>query len=116
MSLYDIAEKDVRAIADDSGVLERGYDYYLLGNVASLEVVGDTLQAEVEGSYANEYDVMVAVDEDGGIEAECDCPYDGWACKHIVAVLYSWLHDERNTSEAAEEEPSDLVSRRANEQ
>ena len=116
MSLYDIAEKDVRAIAADSGVLERGYDYYLSGKVASLEVVGDTLQAEVEGSYANEYDVMVAVDEDGGIEAGCDCPYDGWACKHIVAVFYSWLHDERNAPGAAEEEPSDLAPRRANEQ
>ena len=111
MSLYDITEKNIRTIAADSGVLERGYDYYLSGNVASLEVVGDTLQAEVEGSYANMYDVMVAVDEDGGIEAECDCPYDGWACKHIVAVLYSWLHDERNTSGAAEEETPDLASR-----
>ena len=51
---------------------------------------GETLAAEVVGTYV--YHVEVAVRPDG-IEAHCTCPYDwGGYCKHIGALILKWIH------------------------
>ncbi|MGD9506182.1 MAG: SWIM zinc finger domain-containing protein, partial [Syntrophobacteraceae bacterium] len=47
----------------------------------------------VAGNYGD-YDVAIE-QADGTIEASCDCPYDGYPCKHIVAVLLSFLDNRR---------------------
>lgn len=72
---------------------ERGEDYYDSGMVESVVRRGSRLFAEVLGSEEDPYHVGVALRE-GDFEASCTCPYDwGGYCKHIVAVLLTWIHD-----------------------
>lgn len=72
---------------------ERGRDYYESGMVESVVRRGSRLFAEVLGSEEDPYHVGVAFQEDD-FRASCTCPYD-WEgyCKHVVAVLLTWIHD-----------------------
>lgn len=72
---------------------ERGQDYYESGMVESVVRRGSRLFAEVLGSEEDPYHVGVAFQEDD-FRASCTCPYDwGGYCKHVVAVLLTWIHD-----------------------
>lgn len=93
MKLKDITEEDIWDIADYSAILARGLNYYETGQIESMDVSGEKITAKVRGSYGM-YDVEIAI-EDGKIHADCDCPYDGYGCKHIVAVLYKWVKGEK---------------------
>jgi uncharacterized Zn finger protein len=72
----------------------RGEDYYNSGAVVSLIQRGDTIEAEVEGSQYEPYQVQVTFDAGGITDASCTCPYDwgGW-CKHIVATLLACIEE-----------------------
>ena len=77
----------------DGKVFERGYDYWKRGAILSVVKSGNTLRAKVEGSDFKPYRVVINWQEDGSVEAQCNCPYaedwDEW-CKHIVAVLLQY--------------------------
>jgi len=81
----------------------RGQDYYEQGAVRHIVRRGQQLQAEVEGSQYEPYQVQIILDEGGIFDADCTCPYDwgGW-CKHIVATALTCLHHP----EAIVERPS----------
>ncbi len=72
---------------------ERGREYYYSGMVESVVRRGNRLFAEVLGSEEEPYHVGVNLQGDD-FSASCTCPYD-WEgyCKHIVAVLLTWIHD-----------------------
>ena len=71
----------------------RGEDYYHSGAVYELQKRGNTIIAEVEGSSYEPYQVTIELTEDEIISTYCTCPYDwGGDCKHIVAVLLTYLH------------------------
>lgn len=74
-------------------ILKRGEKYYKQGAVMNLEEIDSNIwEAEVEGNEL--YSVEVKLKSNNSITAyECDCPYDGDLCKHIVAVLFA-LKDE----------------------
>lgn len=78
----------------ESGSFARGREYYKQGAVDAVVRRGDTIQAEVEGSEYEPYDVSATLLATGGIVARCSCPYEGggW-CKHIVAVLLHCLNE-----------------------
>ena len=72
---------------------ERGMDYYDSGMVESAVLRGNQLFADVLGSEWEPYRVGVALQEDS-FSASCTCPYDwGGYCKHVVAVLLTFIHD-----------------------
>ena len=77
----------------DETILARGQDYFISGNVVSLEYDDDVWTAEVEGSEY--YTVTASISSSGDIIAtDCDCPYDwGPHCKHQVAVFFA-IRDE----------------------
>ena len=91
MGRYDITEKEIRRIADSDEILERGRRYYLNGNVCTIRFFEGTITAKVKGHYGT-YDVEIEIDEDSVLDYSCDCPYNGYGCKHIVAVLYKFLN------------------------
>ena len=78
----------------NSVIFGRGQEYFKNGNVTDLEYDEDTdsITADVEGNYDN-YSVEVNA-EDGDIEANCDCLYDGYPCKHIVAVMLEFVENQ----------------------
>ena len=72
---------------------ERGMNYYDSKVVESPIQRGNRLFAEVLGSEWEPYSVGVTFQE-GDFNASCTCPYDwGGYCKHIVAVLLTFIHD-----------------------
>ncbi len=105
------SEDDLYRWATDASI-ERGWDYYESGAVASLVRQGDELQAKVWGSDVEPYRVRVYFDARGmPVDAECTCPYDwgGW-CKHIVATLLAYLNEPETVRERPplEEQVADL--------
>ena len=74
-------------------IFRRGDDYYEDGLVEELEETAPgTWCAVVAGTMDYETEVRI---KDGEIVSwDCDCPYDGYMCKHVVAVLLK-LRNER---------------------
>ena len=69
-------------------IVERGEDYYERGMIKSVKKVSDSeYVAAVCGSEDNAYTVTVKTNGEEVTEMNCDCPYEGKVCKHIIAVL-----------------------------
>jgi uncharacterized Zn finger protein len=97
----------------------RGESYYQ--NEAIFDTVrrGNELEGRSEGSGYTPYHVRTTLDEDGNIlTASCTCDYDwGGDCKHIVALLLTYLHEPGLFEERApvqdalaERSPEELVA------
>jgi len=85
-----ITEAEIRSLATARSY-ERGEDYYYTHAVTDLQKRGDMVSADVSGSSYEPYHVTIDVVEDEIISTFC--PYDwGGICKHIVAVLLSYVH------------------------
>ena len=82
----------IRQFADSKTIYDRGRRYFTSGRILSFEILddGNRIQADVNGNYGG-YRVTIRNDEGENPEADCDCPYDGYICKHIVAVLLHYL-------------------------
>ena len=93
MTLTDMTREYIERFAG-STMFERGSGYYRSGNVTDLEYDGDaaTITADVEGNY-DDYYVRVS-EENGMIRANCDCPYDGYPCKHMAAVMLEFAENK----------------------
>ena len=78
-----------------SVIVSRGRSYFRSGMVLSLSHSGNQVNAVVEGSGRNEYQVHLTFAKDGYtlLRSDCSCPYFD-DCKHVVAVLYA-LEEER---------------------
>ncbi|MBP8972641.1 MAG: SWIM zinc finger family protein [Anaerolineae bacterium] len=81
----------------------RGESYYHKGAIFDTVRRGHDLEGRCEGSDYAPYHVRVTLDEKGGVkEASCTCPYDrGGDCKHIVALLLTYLHEPECFAERA---------------
>ena len=67
-------------------IYARGEEYYRVGAVHDLcEEARGEWWAYVEGTQ--DYRVNIGLNGDELEEWECDCPYDGEFCKHVVATL-----------------------------
>ena len=65
------------------------------------------LKAECQGSQPSPYHVEATLDDDGIADAECSCPMGGGGyCKHVVALLLTWVEAPENFSELASLEES----------
>jgi len=94
MQIKDLTKKDILKIADSRKIFWRGEIYYRSGKIKIIDVSwgANEITAEVEGRDSSRlYNVEIYFDE-YGISADCDCPYNGYGCKHIVAVLLEFLH------------------------
>jgi len=113
MKLTDLTKKRVKDFAAPV-IYQRGHDYYVNGMVTELsyDPEYDILEAEVEGNYGN-YDVEIELDEDGEIFADCNCPYDGYPCKHIVAVLLTFISDKTKYLHQAKKQRQNFKSMEA---
>lgn len=101
MTIPALGEATIRQHSSEDS-FRRGQAYERQGAVIALVQRGAELEAEVEGSQYEPYQVRVTFDPGGVTGAMCSCPYDwgGW-CKHIVAVLLACLR----SPEAVEERP-----------
>jgi uncharacterized Zn finger protein len=98
-TLPRLTETDIRDRATDSS-FERGRDYYMDGAVLEIVRRENRLTAEVEGSSYDPYQVTITLGQRGIENAYCTCPYDwGGDCKHIVAVLLTYIHSSEEVEE-----------------
>jgi uncharacterized Zn finger protein len=72
----------------------RGESYYYRGAIFDTVRRGNELEGRCEGSEYTPYHIRVTLDEAGDVgAASCTCAYDwGGDCKHIVALLLTYLH------------------------
>lgn len=91
-SNYELTLADIKSLADNK-VFSRGQGYYKDGSIANTVKRDDELEATCKGSYAKPYRVWARLGKSGVVEMRCNCEYDwGGACKHIVAMLLTYLH------------------------
>lgn len=70
-------------------IYERGWNYFQSGAVTKIWIEDNKLLARVLGSRGN---YKVEIEEQGGkLDWKCNCPYDGYVCKHIVAAGLEFL-------------------------
>ena len=82
---------------------ERGRRYFLQGAIFDARRQGSTLKAYCEGSRPEPYRVRVTFTSKGIKEAECSCPVgSGGRCKHVAALLLTWLHRPEEFREVEE--------------
>jgi len=84
----------IRARATEQS-FARGESYYHSGAIFDTVRRGSELEGRCEGSDYAPYHIRVVLDGAGNIDtASCTCPYDwGGDCKHIVALLLTFLHE-----------------------
>lgn len=92
---------------------QKGYDYYrgwAIFNSSWQSIPGGVaLTAYCEGSRASSYRLQVELDSGGIWTAFCTCLYDrGGDCKHIVALLLTYLHRPEEFSE--QKSPAELLA------
>lgn len=88
--LMSITEQQVSHL--DQEVAEgKGWDFYCNGQVVQSTVFQDRLSGIVVDDF-NQYNVEIKIDKDQ-IIGTCNCSVRGQICKHIVALLYSWVND-----------------------
>ncbi len=99
MDLKSLTRADVRDIADSLQIFQRGEQYHATGAVYQMRVSPGEITARVRGNYGS-YTTTI-LDDSGFLETDCDCPYDGDVCKHIVAVLLNYLEGGEQAVEPA---------------
>ena len=87
--LYDTDQ--LQAVAEEA-VVKEGLAYFKEDRVMDLAWDESSLRARVEGSDPDApYSTELSYDADGALRVSCDCAAArGEACKHAVAVLYSY--------------------------
>ncbi|MDQ0157687.1 SWIM zinc finger family protein [Robertmurraya andreesenii] len=89
----------------DKIILDRGYNYYIEGNVVEAIEQGENKYLfYVDGS--DNYEVLIDIGDNGDILfSQCDCPYDfGPVCKHEVAAYFE-LSDMLDPSTSSDKLP-----------
>ncbi|WP_258359775.1 SWIM zinc finger family protein [Moorella sulfitireducens] len=86
-----LTEVYIRQLAGEQS-FERGMNYYLNGAIREPMRQGTHLWGKCEGSQDEPYSVGVVLGESGITQAYCSCPRGGF-CKHIVALLLTYIHE-----------------------
>lgn len=99
-------EKDIKSDCDH-GSFQRGENYFRSGRVSSVRVEqefedrGIAISGSVSGRYQYEQNIEIIRDSRFvSIDGDCSCPV-GYNCKHVVAVLFSYLEKNRQDTELA---------------
>ena len=95
-----------------SASFQKGQAYFRQGMIFKAHVKGQTVKARCHGSQAAFYQVQATLGPQQIQSADCSCPVGaGGRCKHVAALLLTWLNDpdrfrESESLEAALEKRS----------
>lgn len=88
-----LTEAQVRQLGSQQSYA-RGKSYYRDGAILEPVRQGLELRAQCEGSEDEPYAVSATLADQGIAAVSCTCPYEwGGACKHIVALLLTYVHE-----------------------
>ena len=105
--LTELTEAGIRKFAGAT-IFNRGYDYFEQEMVYELNYDSNRIVAEVYGNYGD-YEVEI-MSEGGEVEAHCSCAYEDYPCKHIAAVLLTFIHDKEKYIQQASQHQSEISS------
>ena len=92
----------IRHLADSVIIFKRGES--LQRNGAFRRINGNAAHGhyvyEVDGNFGN-YRTEIIIN--GGIKAQCDCPYPGDGCKHIIAILLDLFDEQQSVTRGYKE-------------
>lgn len=88
--LKKITERDVNLL-DQEATDGEGWNTYCNGQITNPTVLHDHISGICFDHFA-EYSVDVRVMQNQ-ISSKCSCEQHGSICKHVVALLYSWIND-----------------------
>ena len=91
--LREINEHQI-GILDQENTDGEGWDYYCNGQIVRAAVLGNRISGTIR-EYTEEFDVVIRVDLHE-VTTSCTCGTKQGVCKHIVALLYSWIHDKED--------------------
>ena len=89
--LEDINERQV-GILDQESTDGEGWEYYCNGQIVRAAVIGNRIVGTIR-EYLEDFNVVIKVD-DKEITTSCSCGTREGVCKHIIALLYSWINDK----------------------
>jgi uncharacterized Zn finger protein len=99
MTIYPLTETIIRSRVGEKSY-SRGKQYYKNGAITSPWMQGNVLKARCWGSSPHPYHVWVSLGPDGIEGGECSCPVGGGGyCKHVAALLLTWLHESESFQE-----------------
>lgn len=86
----------------DERSFQRGQDYFESGAIFDCRRERGLLKARCEGQSADSYRVSARIADGQVTEAECHCPMgSGGQCKHVAAMLLTWIHTPDQFQESA---------------
>ncbi len=109
-----LKEKDILEQCD-GGSWSRGQGYFKSGMVSGTYMVDNVLRARCAGSMSDDYHIRVILSEDGIDDYLCTCPRGGF-CKHIVALLLTYIHCFEAINVINFEEMREELNRRSKEE
>lgn len=68
-----------------------GWEFYSNGQIKCATVFENKLSGRV-GNFIEEYEVEIVVMGEE-VRSSCNCSRTGEICKHVIALLYSWVND-----------------------
>jgi len=102
----NLSVKDIQDWVDPA-TFRKGESYFHQGAITEPRRLGNTLKARCLGSSAPSYQVEATMDIGGVANAECTCPVGSSGhCKHVAALLLTWLDDPNAFVENADPETS----------
>jgi SNF2 family DNA or RNA helicase len=75
----------------DRDILVRGKNYFESGHVNNLKKTNEgAWTAYIEGDDFEDFATRIGIKDEEEIKTwNCTCPYDGYVCKHVVALMYA---------------------------
>lgn len=108
-----LSKKNIKDFAGEV-IFNRGYNYYVNEMVEDFEYdpARSVFSANINGNFGC-YDIEGWSDNDY-LKAHCNCPYDGYPCKHIVAVLLYFLNNKESYTKdlKAQKQAEKVVSKK----
>lgn len=102
----NLSVKDIRDWVGPAS-FQKGESYFHQGAITEPRRQGKTLKARCFGFSAPSYRVEATMDIGGVANAECSCPVGSCGhCKHVAALLLTWLDDPNAFVENADLETS----------
>lgn len=97
--LLSLRESQIAKLDQDETQGE-GWECYCNGYIAHATVFQNKISGRVQ-NFIEEFFVQITVDQHE-ITTLCTCGERGGVCKHIVALLYSWVNDSEGFTNIAD--------------
>lgn len=97
-SKYQVALKLLKLTENEVGILDQestngeGWEFYCSGYISKPVVFKNKIFGRVKDLF-EDFEVEVEFDRHE-IMSSCTCSRSGVICKHVIALLYSWVYDK----------------------